>query len=328
MKTHLIFILMLCIGLFAAAGHATGPRPAEINVGYFQHWPTPSLFSQLKKTYSAALGLEVTWIPFASGAEMNDALQSGRIQIAHSHGLVPFLTGVSRGLDITMVGVAVGYSGNDNCVLRDDAGITRANAKQLEGQKIATVFGGVTHYRLLKILEQLGIDQSRVEILPMGDAAAAAKALRQGDVVMACAYGSALRDMNAIGSPLLSGAELDALGLRVFDAISVATAFMQENPQIVQTFMDVTEASNVQWRKNPEPMRSAIARAADMDIASSNQTLDMFSFPSAAEQKSKAWMGGTLPRYTKEIADFFVAQGRLGKALDNYDRFITTRFLR
>ena len=56
--------------------------------------------------------------------------------------------------------------------------------------------------------------------------------------------------------------------------------------------------------------------------------LDGFLFPSAAEQKTEKWLGGMVPAYSKEIADFFVDQGKLGKALDNYERFITTRFLR
>ncbi|MCP4390190.1 MAG: taurine ABC transporter substrate-binding protein, partial [Gammaproteobacteria bacterium] len=52
------------------------------------------------------------------------------------------------------------------------------------------------------------------------------------------------------------------------------------------------------------------------------------SFPVAEEQKSDAWMGAVVSVYSKDLADFFVAQGQLVKALDNYDRFIITRFLR
>ena len=65
-----------------------------------------------------------------------------------------------------------------------------------------------------------------------------------------------------------------------------------------------------------------------MDVEGASRALDAFSFPLAAEQKSSAWMGATVPAYTKEVADFFVAQGQLEKSLESYDRYITTRFLR
>jgi ABC-type taurine transport system substrate-binding protein len=108
----------------------------------------------------------------------------------------------------------------------------------------------------------------------------------------------------------------------------VANSFIDEHPEIVQGFMDVVEASNEQWRKNPEPMRAAIARAAQMGVEGASRRLEAFRFPAAEEQKSDAWMGAVVPAYSKDLADFFVAQGQLVEALENYDRFITTRFLR
>ena len=92
--------------------------------------------------------------------------------------------------------------------------------------------------------------------------------------------------------------------------------------------MDVVEASNKQWRVNPEPMRAAIARAAAMDREAAGRALDGFWFPTAKAQKSDAWLGGEVQTQSKKMADFFAANGRLIKALDSYTAFISTRFLR
>jgi taurine transport system substrate-binding protein len=94
--------------------------------------------------------------------------------------------------------------------------------------------------------------------------------------------------------------------------------------------MDVTEASNNQWKLNPDPMRATIARAAGMDREGSDNALKGFSFPTATEQRSRQWMGRAVVDYTKELADFFVAQRRLPKSLSrgDYNKHITTRFLR
>lgn len=324
-------------GIFTIAGYlltaalsvnAAGLKPAEITVAYLERWPTPSQFAQAKMIFDDALELKVNWQPFDSGDEINAAMAKGEVQIAYSQEHLPFLAGISGGLDLTMIAIAVSYPENDNCVLRDDLGITRVNAIQLAGRKIATQVGGITHYRLLKILDHLGLDSTEVKILPMPDDDASAYALEQGYVAMACASGSALRSMNGSGKPLMTGAELEAIGLRLFDIVTVPTKFTIEHPEIVQAFIDVTEASNKQWMKDPESMQAVIARAAGLNLVDSKLVMQDLDFPLAEEQKSNAWLAGQVPAYIRDLAEYFVEQGQLDKSLDSYDRFITTRFLR
>jgi len=255
-------------------------------------------------------------------------MAAGDIQIAYSQGLIPFLAGVSIGLDLTMVGVAVDYARDDNCIIRRDAGIDRDNAAMLAGSKVALRRGSLSHYRMLGVLSHLGVDPALVEIVAVADGNEARAALERGDVVMACAAGAALRSLRSLGDPLLGAAEQSAIGLRVFDAITVVGDFAHQHPDTVQAFMDIVEACNKQWRRSPASMVKTIARAADMDQESTRRALINFNFPTALEQKSDAWLGGDVVDYSKDLADFFVDEGVLPKALDSYDRFITTRFLR
>lgn len=327
-RNSLLTLLALCLGLVSLTGHAAGHQPERLAVGYFEQWPTPSLFSRVKQTYDRALGVPVDWVAYDSGAAMNAAMAAGELDIAYSQGHAPFVLGVSGGLELTLVGIAVVYTADDGCVVAKDSAINQASAGQLRGQKVATVAGGVTHFRLLRMLEHLGLDPAALEILEFDDAAAAAAALRRREVVMTCTSGHALRALGDIARPLLSAAELDAIGLPVFDVISAPRAFVDRHPGLMQTFMDVTAATNEQFRLNPEPMRPVIARAADMDRAAADAALDRFGFPDSATQKSEAWLGGNLQRYTRELAEFLVQQGRARAALEDYDRFISTRFLR
>ncbi|MDH3450070.1 MAG: ABC transporter substrate-binding protein [Gammaproteobacteria bacterium] len=328
MKRCLIFIFALCAGFAGAAASAADQRLSEISVGYSMQLPTPALFSRHKKTFDRALGLTVNWIPFESGNDMNAALAAGDLQIAYSQGHVPFLVAVTRGLELTMVGIAVGYPEDDNCIVRYDAGISRDNAAELQGKKVAVQAGSVSHYRMLRVLEHLGVDPSLVDIAATADGTATATALQHGDVVMACASGGALRAISTLGKPLMTGAEQAQIGLKLFDTVTVPTAFLDQHPEIVQAFMDVVEASNKHWKKNPEPMHAAIARAAQMNPEGVRRTLEGFIFPSALEQKSDDWLGSLVSAYSKDLADFFVTQGRLDNALESYDGFVTTRFLR
>ena len=328
MIRRLFLIAAIYAGLSCAGATASEQMPDRVSVGYLVHWPTPALFAQAKKTFDFALGVKVDWRPFTSGNDMNDAMAKGDIQIAYAQGQVPFLVGVSRGLDLTMVGVAVSYAEDDNCILRGDSGIDRDTAAQLAGKKVALRKGSLSHFRMLGVLRYLRVDPAAIEIVDVVNGDDAAAALARGEVVMACAGGSSLRAMQKLGKPLMSGAEQSEIGLRVFDAVTVAGEFVHQHPELIQAFMDILDASNRQWRKNPEPMVKEIARVADMDRVSARRALAGFTFPSALEQKSDAWLGGDVVDYSKELADFFVAEGQLPRALENYDRFITTRFLR
>ena len=324
----LLMIAVLCAGFYATAAPAATHQPSKITVGYLLHWPLPAQFAQHKKTFDHALDLEVEWIPLANGNEMNDALARGKIQIAFAQGHIPFLAGVSRGLDLTMVGVAVDYANDDNCIVRSSAGIGPDNAARLAGNKVALRRGSLSHFRMLGVLRHLGVDPAGVEIVDVTSGQQARAALERGDVVMACASGNTLRELRSLGEPLMKSVGQSAIGLRVFDSITVASDFVHAHADIVQAFVDIVEASNKQWRKNPRSMVRSIARAADMAPASAMRALENFDFPTALEQKSDAWLGGDVVDYTKELADFFVSEGVLPRALESYDRFITTRFLR
>ena len=91
--------------------------------------------------------------------------------------------------------------------------------------------------------------------------------------------------------------------------------------------MEVTDNANAAYNANPGQYYETISRAAGMDLDSTKGMLGMFSFPSAEEQKSEAWMGGTVQDFTKQVADFFVEQGQLDRALDSYDFAVDPGYL-
>ena len=149
---------MALAGAASGFGGASAAAQDKVTVAYFLEWPTANQVAQVDKTYDEALGVEVEWRAFGNGNEMTQAMVSGDVDIAYSQGFVPFVVGVTNGAPLKLVGIAVTYAENDLCIVRDDAGITKENAKELEGKKVATPTGNVTHYKLLKTLEHLGVD--------------------------------------------------------------------------------------------------------------------------------------------------------------------------
>ncbi|MCY3961986.1 MAG: ABC transporter substrate-binding protein [bacterium] len=301
----------------------------ELNVAYFLEWPTANQVAQARQTYDDALGLTVNWIPFASGGDMAQAMESGDIDISYSQGLTPFANFVTGGSDLLLIGVAVSYADADNCVANPDLGITADNAAEtLAGQSIYTPLGNVTHFKLLKMLEYLGVDTATVELIQSEGGPAAVAALDSGEVAMACAFGGAVNQMIANGGNLvMTGSEQEAIGIRVFDIISTTGDFADTYPSLLTGFLQVTEDANRAYNDNRDPFIDTIAGAADMERAPTIALLDAFSFPEKDVQLSRAWLGGTVQQVMKDQMDFFVAQGEIESALPSYDSFVDTSFL-
>ena len=301
----------------------------ELNVAFFLEWPTANQVAQAEQTYDAELGLTVNWIPFASGGDMAQAMESGDIDISYSQGLTPFANFVTGGSDLLLVGVAVTYADADNCVAHPDYGVTAANAADtLEGQSIYTPLGNVTHFKLLKMLEHLGVDTSTVDLIQSEGGPAAVAALDSGEVAMACAFGGAVNRMIANGGNLvMTGAEQEAIGIRVFDIISTTGDFAATHPDIVTGFLQVTEDANRAYNDDQAPFIDTIAGAAGMDREATIALLDAFAFPEKDVQLSEAWLGGTVQAVMKEQMDFFAALGEIDSALGSYDTFVDTSFL-
>ena len=321
--------------LEAVEGRGT-PAPAaeemmldELNVAYFLEWPTANQVAQAEQTYDEALGLTVNWIPFASGGDMAQAMEAGDIDISYSQGLTPFANFVTGGSDLLLVGVAVSYADADNCVAHPDYGVTADNAAEtLAGQSIYTPLGNVTHFKLLKMLEHLGVDTSTVELIQSEGGPAAVAALDSGAVAMACAFGGAVNEMLANGGNLvMTGSEQEAIGIRVFDIISTTGDFADAYPSVITGFLQVTEDANVAYNDDRGPFIDTIAEAAGMDREPTIALLDAFSFPEKDVQLSEAWLGGTVQQVMKDQMDFFVAQGEIEAALSSYDSFVDTSFL-
>lgn len=311
--------------LVLATSAVAADLPDQVTVGYFLEWPTANQVAQVEKHYDQQMGVKVNWRAFDSGTAMSAAMASGDVDMAYSQGLVPFTVAVSQGLPITMVGIAVSYAENDNCVVSKQSGVSKASAGKLTGQAVAVPFGTVAHYKMLKVLSHLDVDSKKLKLLDMAPADGAA-ALARGDVAMACGWGGALRRMKQYGDVLMSAKEQEALGIRVFDVISASKRFAEKYPQLVTGFLKVTDDANRAYQQQPQRYLPTIAKASGMQQSDAEQVLNLFEFPLKNQQLSEKWLGGTVQAYTKEVADFFVEHKQIPRALNDYSATIDTRF--
>lgn len=310
--------------LVASAG--TAQTLDKVTIGYFLEWPTPNLVAQANGAYEQALGLPVEWHAVVDGYEMSKELSAGHIQIAYSQGLVPFAAAVSGGMPLEAVGIAVSYPAMSACVVRDDSGITGANATALEGRKVATPIGNFTFYKMHREFDHLGVDASKIDIVPM-HGEDAADALERGDVAMACAFGDPVERMMKVGHPLMTVDEQEAMGLRTADLVTTTDKFAETHPDLLEKFLSVTEAANAAYKADPAKYLDTISRAAGMERSRAERMLGTFSFPSAEEQKSDVWLGGGVQAEIKSLSDFFAERDQIDRVLESYDRAVDPGYL-
>ena len=80
------------------------------------------------------------------------------------------------------------------------------------------------------------------------------------------------------------------------------------------------------WQQVAACTKPVIAAAAGMDQKESDIVLSLFQFPRRDAQLSERWMDGGVQSFVKQVADFYVKQGRIPAALDDYGPTIDASF--
>ncbi|KZZ30289.1 taurine ABC transporter substrate-binding protein [Sulfitobacter sp. HI0082] len=297
----------------------------DLTVGYFLEWPMPFQYAKAEGMYDEALGTSVNWVSFDSGTAMSAAMASGDVHMSVSQGVPPFVVATSAGQDIQILDVAVSYSENDNCVIREELEIDKSSVAELAGKKVAVPLGTAAHYGFLKQMSHFGVDVGSLDVVDMAPPDGAA-AIAQGSVDMACGWGGSLRRMLEHGNILLTGAEKEELGILVFDVTSGPASWVAENSDTVSAFLKVTAEANAMWadEANQAKMLPVIAKDAGMDENATMETIATFTFPSLEDQMGEKWLGGGAQEFMKGVADVFVEAGAIDAALDSYDDAVNT----
>lgn len=279
-KKYMAASAIVMAGGIASAAHAAD----SVNVAFFLEWATPNQIAKVDKAYDDAMGVDVNWTDFSTGVQMTEAMLAGDIDIAYSQGLAPFVTAIQQGAPLKMVSVAVVYEAND-CFVNDSLGITSANASELEGQTVAVPLNTMADFSFRKQMAALDVDISTMTIVDQAPADGAVS-LADGSVAMACIFGGAsAKAAGEVGTPIMSSQEKTDAGIGSFDVVSVTEKFATENPDLLRTFLQVTEEANQAWKGKTLQIKKVSADAG-MDFETTKDQMAGFIFPTIAEQQS------------------------------------------
>jgi taurine transport system substrate-binding protein len=281
MKTNFKATILATASALVMAG-TSGYAADAVNAAFFLEWATPNQIAKVDKAYDKAMGVDVNWVDFSTGVAMTEAMLSGDIDISYSQGLAPFVTAIQQGAPLKMIGIAVVYEAND-CFVRNDLGITSANASELEGKTVAVPLNTMADFSFRKFMAALDVDVSTMSIVDQAPADGA-KSLADGAVDMACIFGGASSAAaSEVGTPIMSKQEKIDAGIGSFDVISTTEKFATENPELVRAFLEVTEEANRGWTGSDEQI-AKVAADAGMDVETTKAQMADFIFPTAQEQ--------------------------------------------
>ena len=277
------FISRTAVAAFTAFTLSGTAMAADtVKVAFFKEWATPNQIAKVDKAYDEAMGVELEWVNFDTGVQMTEAMLAGDIDISYSQGLAPFVTAIQQGAPIKMVGIAVVYPAND-CFVKNGLGINSSNASELEGKTVAVPLNTMADFSFRKQMAALNVDMSTMTIVDQVPADGAVS-LADGAVDMACIFGGdSAKAAGEVGTPIMSATEKTDAGIGSFDVVSVTEKFANQSPELLKTFLEVTDEANAAWEGTPEQL-SKVAQDAGMSVSTTKNQMADFIFPSTDDQ--------------------------------------------
>lgn len=257
----------------AWADAAAAANPKEIRIGYQKYGTLIILKARgtLEKRL-ADRGIAVKWTEFPFGPPLLEAINVGSLDVGTT-GEAPPIFAQAAGADIVYIGNEPAAPGAEALVLAKDSPVR--SVAELRGRKIAVAKGSNANYLLVKVLEQVGLKYSDVEVVYLAPADARA------------AFESGRVDAWSIWDPYFSAAQ-HQIGARVLadgrGAVSnhqfylAARSFADKHPDIVHILLEEIDKIDQWGKKNPKDVAAFLAPQIGIELPVIETSTDRFGY--------------------------------------------------
>ncbi|MFE1803583.1 glycine betaine ABC transporter substrate-binding protein [Streptomyces sp. NPDC059533] len=300
-----------CGGGGGAAGDSAGRTTVRIA---YQAIPNADLVVKNQKLLERALpGVDVKWVKFESGGDVNTAVIAGSVDLGLA-GSSPVTKGLSAPLNIPYKVVWIHDLIGDNEALVAKPGI--GSMKDLVGRKVATPFGSTAHYSLLAALTSAGVEPSTVQTIDLQPQDALA-AWKRGDIDAAYVWTPTLGELAKDGKVLVTSRELAKQGRPTADLGVVTNAFAAKHPEVVTAWIKAQDQAVAQARTAPDEAAKSIGAELGLPAEEAKRQLSELVLLNAKEQAGPDYLGtpgapGKLAANLRDAAVFLKGQ----KAVD------------
>ncbi|MBD2111799.1 MULTISPECIES: ABC transporter substrate-binding protein [Cyanophyceae] len=299
-----------------AEGSSGVAAPATIRIGY-QVIPNAELLAKaLGLTEKAFPNSKVQYSSFDSGRDVNTAFAANGIDFGLA-GSVPVAVGISQGLPYEVYFIHDVIGDAEALAVRD--GI--ASTKDLAGKKVAVPFGSTTHFSLLALLGQDGVDSASLTLLDLQPQDLVA-AWQRGDIDAAYVWEPHLTRLVSDGGQILTtSADLADRGVLTADVGLVHKDFAQNHTDALRQYIAVLDEAVEFYRANPDEAAEALAKELGLTPEESLASSKGIIWLTSAEQADAKFLGtpdqpGDFADVLKDSAEFLVKQKAIDRAAD------------
>ncbi len=216
--------------------------------------------------------VKVTYTEFESGPPENESFASGAQDVGVM-GNVPTISAAAAGQARTILGVAYNGEKTEAVLVPKDSKIS--TAKGLKGKKIGLVVGSIAQDFVERLLEQEGIKDDEVELVNLASTEQQ-NALATGQVDAIAVWQPMIAQVEAAGTGKVL---VDGTGIyKCENLISGNTDYINENPEIVQIFMEQYARAAAEVSKDTAGYAKKYAEKYNLDADIVNATISDMNF--------------------------------------------------
>ncbi len=260
MRKGAVLLLSFALLLTGVGAACASPPQAQrgalpITIGYQSNTDWLLLVARDLHLFERA-GLRPSFVKFVAGPPMIAAAREQSIDVA-SIGSVPFISGLTQGVDWVVVGINPENAYGEGLVARRGSGIE--TVADLAGKRIAFFRGSTAHFGLMMTLRQLGIRRDQVELLDMSPAEQLS-ALAGNRIDAAMVWEPWMQKMVHEANGRLIVTE-GAMGIYTSVSVYAArSAWLRENREAAVRFLRALLMASKVMQKSPEVGIKALAR--------------------------------------------------------------------
>lgn len=306
--------------------------PKEINIGVLRvpNDETIALAEGYLDQYFTEKGIEINTTVFDSGVEANQALASGSIDFA-SMGNTNAITALARELNVELVWIHEVLGENEALVVKNDSNIKEIN--DLIGKRIAVPFASTSHYVLLNVLKEAGIEND-VQLLDMQTAEIVA-AWERGDVKAAYTWQPTLQKLIDSGRVLTNSKEMAEKGYITANVIIGRKGFTQEYPDLVADFISALSKAGDLYRENPQKAAEIAGEDLGLEAEVTLNQMRGTTWKTREELLSEDFFGttdnpGNFAEIMKDTSDFLKDQGSIdvSPSQSEFNEYVNPKYIK
>ncbi|MDY6895948.1 MAG: ABC transporter substrate-binding protein, partial [Thermotogota bacterium] len=200
-------------------------------------------------------------------------------------------------------------------------------------KKIATPFASTSHYILLNILKETGIED-KVQLLDMKTTEIVA-AWSRGDIDAAYTWQPSLGELITNGGRvLISSADMLEQGYITANVALVSKKFSQKYPDLVVSFIDCLAEANDIYLNEPERAAEIVSRNLGISPETALIQMQGSIWLTREEMISSMYMGtsenpGNFVKVMKDTSDFLYSQDFIenSPSLEDFSEFINPYYI-